>query len=65
MNGEIILGRGEYDIVIATGRPPTSAAVAAAEPGPVTLSLPRLLGDGFAFRASLAAPCRISYSYTA
>jgi hypothetical protein len=76
MDGEIILGRGEYDIAIATGKPPCRVAVTARDvpdlsgswgpsaSGPVTLEPPRILGDGFAFRATVrVAPCTISYRY--
>jgi hypothetical protein len=76
MDGEIILGRGEYDIAIATGKPPGRVAVTAKDapdlsaswgPGasdPVILEAPRILGDGFAFRATvMVAPCTISYRY--
>jgi hypothetical protein len=64
MNGEIVLGRGEFDIAIATGRPPSCVTVVAEDAGPVILEAPRLLGDGFAFRACLTARCRIRYHYT-
>jgi hypothetical protein len=65
MNGEIVLGRGDYDIAIVTGRPPSRVQVVADEASPVTLEGPRILGDGFAFRARVAARSRICYSYTA
>jgi hypothetical protein len=71
MSGEIVLGRGEYEIAIATGRPPSQVTLTARGagasaggepvPGPVTLEAPRLLADGFAFRARVASPCRILY----
>ena len=76
MSGELVLGRGEYDITIATGKPPGRVTVTAEEsegtraqgslagPGPVTLGPPRILHDGFAFRASVAVPfCRIVYQF--
>jgi hypothetical protein len=64
MSGEIVLGRGEFDIAIATGRPPSQVSVMAKGASPVVLEVPRILGDGFAFRARVAgAPCRICYQY--
>jgi hypothetical protein len=64
MNGEIVLGSGEFDIAIATGQPPSQVRVVAKDAVPVFLETPRILGDGFAFRASLASRCRICYEYT-
>jgi hypothetical protein len=76
MTGEIILGRGEYDISIATGKPPERVAVMAPDASthppagdgnasPVVLGAPRILDDGFAFRATVAGPaCRIFYQST-
>jgi hypothetical protein len=68
MNGEILLGRGEYDVCIATGRPPCQVAVSAcggsADAVPVILEAPRILTDGFAFRATVMAACRIVYQYS-
>jgi hypothetical protein len=64
MSGEIVLGRGEYDIAIATGRPPSQVSVLSKGSAPVFLEVPRILGDGFAFRARVSgAPCRICYHY--
>jgi hypothetical protein len=76
MTGEIILGRGDYDISIATGRPPARVAVTTrdavpvaiaegeSDASPVLLEAPRILDDGFAFRATVAGPsCRIFYQY--
>jgi hypothetical protein len=64
MNGEIVLGRGDFDIAIATGRPPSQVRVVAADASPILLETPRILGDGFAFRARVAVRCRICYQYT-
>lgn len=76
MTGEILLGRGEYDISIATGKPPARVAVTARDANatptasgegnvcPVVLGAPRILDDGFAFRATVSgSPCRIFYQY--
>lgn len=70
MSGEIILFRGEFDIAIATGKPPAEVTVTAdglhaeGAANPVQLDPPRILADGFAFRALIAVPsCRISYHY--
>ena len=40
--GEIVLGRGEYDIVIATGRPPSQAAVTTAGAGALWRAMGKL-----------------------
>src|SRR5262249_55197351 len=79
VDGQIILGGGEYAIAIATGNPPCRVTVPAKDApdlsgsggpsasGPVILVIlepPRILGDGFAFRATvMVAPCTITYRY--
>jgi hypothetical protein len=78
MTGEIRLGRGDFEIAIATGRPPCQVAVSSwdleetanrpdgmAFSDPVILEEPRLLEGGFAFRARVAVGlCRIVYQYS-
>ena len=70
MSGEIILFRGEFDISIATGKQPSQVTVTANGPhtegpaSPIHLGPPRILADGFAFRAQVVVPsCRICYHY--